>query len=150
MPGINVDDDLIRRLAALIDETGLTEIEYAEGLKRIRVAKGAAPTMAAHVPSQESAPSAGSPAAMPDVRPDASHPGAVTAPMVGTAYLQPEPSSPQFVSSGDRVEKGQVLLIIEAMKVMNQIVAPRAGTVRQIFVSNGAPVEYGEILMIVD
>ena len=149
MPGINVDDDLIRRLAALIDETGLTEIEYAEGLKRIRVAKGTAPTAPVYMAAPEPAAPA-STAAAPEARPDGSHPGAVTAPMVGTAYLQPEPTSPQFVSPGDRVEKGQVLLIIEAMKVMNQISAPRAGTVRQIFVSNGAPVEYGEILMIVD
>lgn len=150
-----VDADVIRRLAALIDETGLTEIEYEEGSRRIRVARGIAPA-----PAQSPAYVAPAPAASaqggqehPEAPPptsEAGHPGAVTAPMVGTAYLQPDPASPQFVSVGDRVEKGDTLLIIEAMKVMNQIPSPRSGTVRQILVTNEHPVEFGEVLMIIE
>lgn len=146
----DVDADMIRRLAGLIDETGLTEIEYDDGTRKIRVARGPAP-VAAQVPV--AAPQAVEPRDQAQAAPqttDAGHPGAVTAPMVGTAYLQPDPQAPQFVNIGDRVEKGETLLIIEAMKVMNQIPSPRSGTVRQILVGNGHPVEYGEVLMIID
>ena len=149
----DVDADMIRRLAGLIDETGLTEIEYDDGTRKIRVARGPAP-VAAQVPPtppQQTVESRNQlhAQAAPQAA-DAGHPGAVTAPMVGTAYLQPDPQAPQFVNIGDRVEKGDTLLIIEAMKVMNQIPAPRSGTVRQILVANGHPVEYGEVLMIID
>ena len=149
MAGFDVDANMIRRLAALIDETGLTEIEYDDGRRRIRVARGApavsvapamAPTVTVTAPAPAPAVALG----------DASHPGAITAPMVGTAYLQPDPNAPAFVQIGDTVKKGDTLLIIEAMKVMNQIPAPKAGTVRQILISNGAPVEYGEVLMIIE
>ncbi len=148
----DVDADMIRRLASLIDETGLTEIEYDDGTRKIRVARALAP-VAAQVAS--AAPQPMQSGDQPQMQPapqvvDAGHPGAVTAPMVGTAYLQPDPQAPQFVNVGDRVEKGDTLLIIEAMKVMNQIPSPRSGTVRQILVTNGHPVEYGEVLMIID
>lgn len=154
MPAFDVDADMIRRLAGLIDETGLTEIEYDDGRRRIRVARAPGPA----APMAPPAPAAAAPVAVapepaaPPGHPkaDASHPGAVTAPMVGTAYLQPSPEAAPFVRPGDRVRKGDVLLIIEAMKVMNQIPSPRDGTVREILVANGAPVEYGEVLMIID
>ncbi|MFN4088320.1 MAG: acetyl-CoA carboxylase biotin carboxyl carrier protein [Alphaproteobacteria bacterium] len=148
MPAFDVDADMIRRLAGLIDETGLTEIEWEDGQRRIRVARTAAaiasmPSVAVPV-ATVAQPQPGSAA------PDGAHPGAVTSPMVGTAYLGSEPSAPPFVKVGDTVAKGDTLLIIEAMKVMNQIPAPRAGTVKQILVANGAPVEFGELLMIVE
>jgi acetyl-CoA carboxylase biotin carboxyl carrier protein len=149
MSKLEVDDDAIRRLAALIDETGLTEIEYDDGTHRIRVARGApmvamAPASTPAVTVNVPAPNGGGQAA------EVSHPGAIAAPMVGTVYLQPDPNAPPFVRVGDQVRQGDILLIIEAMKVMNQIPAPRAGTVRQVLVSNGAPVEYGEVMMIIE
>lgn len=150
----DVDADMIRRLAGLIDETGLTEIEYDDGTRRIRVARGLAPVQAqAAAFAPPAGPGGGEPEPVksaPAQLPDATHPGAVTAPMVGTAYLQPDPQAAPFVDVGDRVEKGDTLLIIEAMKVMNQIPSPRSGTVRQILVASGHPVEYGEVLMIID
>ena len=153
MPGFDVDPELVRRLAALLEETGLTEIEYQEGRRRIRVGRGVTgPVVTTPAPSPGTAGAAlpgGTPAAETEAA-DATHPGAITAPMVGTAYLQPEPGSPHFVQEGDQVKQGDTLLIIEAMKVMNQILASRAGTVRQILVSNGAPVEYGEVLIILE
>ena len=158
MPPFDVDADMIRRLAGLIEETGLTEIEYDDGRRRIRVARTpapngpaiiAAPTPVAGAPSAAAVdtPRVAEPAAAPV---GAGHPGAVTAPMVGTVYLQPSPNSPAFVRVGDRVKKGDTLLIIEAMKVMNQIQAPRDGVVREVLVANGAPVEYGQALMILE
>lgn len=149
----DVDADMIRRLAGLIDETGLTEIEYDDGTRRIRVARGLssapAPAPAYAAPATAAEPAQSQKAEAPPAA-DASHPGAVTAPMVGTVYLQPDPQAPQFVNVGDRVEKGDTVLIIEAMKVMNQIPSPRTGTVRQILVTSGHPVEYGEVVMIID
>jgi acetyl-CoA carboxylase biotin carboxyl carrier protein len=135
------DAELIRTLAALLTETGLTEIEYAIGDRRIRVARviggsGPAPSPAVVAPS--TAPVPGGPV---------DHPGAVKAPMVGTAYLAPQPGAPPFVRLGDSVTEGQVLLIIEAMKVMNQIRAHRSGRIAQIFVADAQPVEYGAVLM---
>lgn len=151
MPAFDVDADMIRRLAGLIDETGLTEIEWDDGRRRIRVARNGAASSVV-LPATGAAPPSAEPAPAPPPAPeaDASHPGAVTSPMVGTAYLAPEPGAPAFVRTGDQVNKGDTLLIIEAMKVMNQIPAPRSGTVKQILVTNGAPVEYGELLMIVE
>jgi acetyl-CoA carboxylase biotin carboxyl carrier protein len=138
---LNVDGDLVRALAALLEETGLSEIEYAEGDRRIRVVRGAPAIVLPH--AAEAPASAPAPAAA--ARPA----GAVTAPMVGTAHLAPQPGAPPFVSLGDAVTVGQVLLIIEAMKVMNQIDAPRAGKVVDIRVGEGAPVEYGQVLMVI-
>ncbi len=138
-----VDGDLVRALASLLRETGLSEIEYAEGDRRIRVVREAA----ASVPLAAAAVTAAS-AAAPLAAAEPS--GAVKAPMVGTAYLAPQPGAPPFVTIGDTVREGQVLLLIEAMKVMNQIPAPRPGRVAQILVSDGAPVEYGQVLLILE
>ena len=149
MSRITIDEEAIRRLAALLEETGLAEIEIAEAESRLRVSRGApaAPVIAAAAsPARAAGPAA--PAPEPEI--DASHPGAVTSPMVGVAYLSPEPNAAPFVKPGDRVAAGQTLLLIEAMKTFNQIKAPRAGTVTRILVESGAPVEYGEVLMLVE
>jgi acetyl-CoA carboxylase biotin carboxyl carrier protein len=143
-----IDSDLVRSLAALLDETGLTEIEYSVGDRRIRVARTAAalaPTVAVAVPAPAEAPAAPASAVAP-----VDHPGAVKAPMVGTAYIAPQPDQPPFVKLGDRVEEGRVLLIIEAMKVMNQIRAPKGGRVAEILIADGTPVEYGQVLMVIE
>jgi acetyl-CoA carboxylase biotin carboxyl carrier protein len=144
------NEELIRSLANLLNETGLTEIEIEENNLRVRVARTL--TMQTHsVPYSHMAPGAagvasGAPAA-PSLE---NHPGVVTSPMVGTAYRAPEPGAANFVEIGSVVREGQTLLIIEAMKTMNQISAPRAGTVKSVFVENGQPVEYGEPLMIIE
>jgi acetyl-CoA carboxylase biotin carboxyl carrier protein len=142
-----IDPDLIRTLAALLDETGLGEIEYAEGERRVRVARPAAPSVTTVA-------AAAAPAAAPQAALAAdggSAPaGALTSPMVGTVYLAPEPKAPPFVNVGDKVREGQTVLIIEAMKVMNAIRAPRSGTVTRILVASGAPVEYGEPLLVIE
>jgi len=154
MSRIPFDPDAIRALAALLAETGLSEIELAERDSRIRVVR-AAPVVAA-APSSASVPAVPSLAANATPAPaaptadDAQHPGAVTSPMVGVAYLAPEPGAAPFVGVGQTVAAGQTLLLIEAMKTFNQIRAPRAGTVARILVSSGAPVEYGEALMILE
>ena len=143
-PDFAVDAELVRALAALLDETGLSEIEYAVGDRRIRVSRGEAPRTAASVVVAQ-------PAAAPAPQIAASEPrGAVKSPMVGTAYLAVQPGAPPFVQLGDQVQAGQVLLLIEAMKVMNQIPAPTAGRVREILVADGAPVEYGQVLLVLD
>jgi len=137
------DAELIRSLAALLSETGLTEIEYAIGDRRIRIARvpgGAAPPVVA-------AAAASGPPPLPA---SADHIGAVKAPMVGTAYLAPQPGDPPFVRLGDVVTEGQPLLIIEAMKVMNQIRAHRPGRIAQILVEDAQPVEYGALLMLIE
>jgi len=145
---ITIDGDLVRALAALLEETGLSEIEYASGDKRIRVARGGPPAAApalvvpAPQPVRDGAPAAATAAAEPA--------GAVKAPMVGTVYLAPQPGAPPFITSGETVREGQVLLLIEAMKVMNQIAAPRAGRIAQILVADGTPVEYGQILLLLE
>jgi acetyl-CoA carboxylase biotin carboxyl carrier protein len=140
-----VDGDLVRTLAALLEETGLTEIEYAMGERRIRVVRGGftAPAVTVAVPAPGAA--AAAPAAV-----TAEAPGTIKAPMVGTAYLAAQPEAPPFVKLGDSVREGQTLLIIEAMKVMNQIPAPRAGKVVRILVADGAPVEYGQPLLVLE
>ena len=142
-----IDSDLVRTLAALLDETGLTEIEYAVGDRRIRVARTTALAPTVNV-AAASAPVAAEPPAAAVAPVD--HPGAIKAPMVGTAYIAPQPEQPPFVKLGDRVEEGRVLLIIEAMKVMNQIRAPKAGRVAEILIVDGAPVEYGQVLMVIE
>jgi acetyl-CoA carboxylase biotin carboxyl carrier protein len=150
------DLDLIRDLARILDETGLTEIEIGSGAGRIRVARQALAQPVAAAAALGPAPAltlipgaAAEKGAILQSEP-ANHPGAVTSPMVGAAYVAPEPSAPPFVKVGDQVSEGQTLLIIEAMKTMNPIRAPRAGRVSRILVENGAPVEYGEVLLIIE
>jgi acetyl-CoA carboxylase biotin carboxyl carrier protein len=140
---LTVDGDLVRALAALLQETGLTEIEYAVGERRIRVARAqpAAGIMTVSTPAAASAPAAAA---------SVEAPGTIKAPMVGTAYLSPQPDAPSFVKLGDNVREGQTLLIIEAMKVMNQIPAPRAGKVTRILIGDGTPVEYGQPLVVLE
>ncbi len=141
-PLLSPDPGLIRTLALLLAETGLTEIEYAVGDRRIRVARGLS------TGGQAAVTAAGAP--NPAAGRLADHPGAVTAPMVGTAYLSPQPGAPAFVRLGDGVVEGQPLLIIEAMKVMNEIRAPRPGRITQILVGDAQPVEYGTALMLIE
>lgn len=143
MAKLEVDEALVRKLAQLLTETGLTEIEYETGEQRIRVNRHAAAPVAAAAPA---APAAATPSAASEGPPA----GAVTSPMVGTCYLSSEPGGAPFVKVGDRVSKGQTILIIEAMKVMNPIPAPTAGTVREIAVEDGRPVEYGETLLVIN
>jgi acetyl-CoA carboxylase biotin carboxyl carrier protein len=145
MPKFDVDDALVRKLAALLNETGLTEIEYETGEQRIRVTRGGATLAVA--PAAPATGAAAVPAATPAS--DGPPPGAVMSPMVGTAYASSEPGAAPFVKVGDKVSKGQTLLIIEAMKVMNPIPAPHGGTVKDILFGDGRPVEYGEVLMVV-
>ena len=145
MTRIPIDPDTIRALAAVLAETGLTEIEISDKDSRIRVVRGGAvapaPTV---VPVAVAAPAVAPPPVAADV---ASHPGAVVSPMVGVAYLSPEPGAPAFVTVGQQVSAGQTLLLIEAMKTFNQIKAPKAAA---ILVQSGAPVEYGEVLIVLD
>jgi acetyl-CoA carboxylase biotin carboxyl carrier protein len=149
MSRIAIDEEAIRRLAGLLDETGLAEIEIAEGESRIRVARAQAASTVVAAPAVRTVAVPAEPL-RPDLAPDAAHPGAVVSPMVGVAYLAPEPGTPPFVKLGDRVAQGQTLLLIEAMKTFNQIKAPKAGTVVRILVESGAPVEYGEVLMLIE
>jgi len=152
---IEFDPAAIRELAQILRETDLTEIELVDGEARLRVvrqtsvvaAAPAAVTVAAPVAAPVVAAAA---AAAPAETADADHPGAVTSPMVGVAYLSPEPGAPPFVTVGSKVAQGQTLLLIEAMKTFNQIKATRAGTVTRILVESGMPVEYGEPLMIIE
>ena len=146
-----VDTALIETLAELLQRTGLTEIELAEGDSRIRVARQPQPVIAS-VPAIAPTPASSGPAASEAMAHAAAeeHPGAVRAPMVGTVYLTPEPGAPPFIIVGAEVREGQTLLIIEAMKVMNPIRAPRGGRLVQLLVNSGDPVEYGELLMIVE
>jgi acetyl-CoA carboxylase biotin carboxyl carrier protein len=148
MPPFEIDPDLIRRLAGLMAESGLSEIELADGDRRVRVSRGAI-LVAASQPAAMT-PAGPAAAAPPAAISAASHPGVVASPMVGTAYLQGEPGAPPFVTVGDTVRKDDTLLIIEAMKVMNPIKAPKSGVIAQILVSDGQPVEYGEPMMIIE
>jgi acetyl-CoA carboxylase biotin carboxyl carrier protein len=148
--GGNFDKDLIRELAALLDETGLTEIEIEHEGRRVRVARGGKVTQAAFVSDlgDREAREASRGAARNEEF--IVHPGTVTSPMVGTAYRSPEPGAPPFVEIGSKVAAGQTLVIIEAMKTMNQIPSPRAGIVIAILVEDGQPVEYGEPLAVIE
>ena len=146
------DSALIRELALLLDETSLTEIEIERAGLRVRVARNisiAASMPANYQPAAASASgdASGASAAITDL---AKHPGVVPSPMVGTAYWSPEPGAKPFIEVGSKVSAGQTLLIIEAMKTMNQIPSPRAGTVTQILVEDGQPVEFGEPLVIIE
>jgi acetyl-CoA carboxylase biotin carboxyl carrier protein len=141
------DSALIRELALLLDETNLTEIEIERAGLRVRVARNI--SIAAAMPASY-APGAPVASAPPPVADLAKHPGVVPSPMVGTVYWASEPGAKPFIEVGAKVAAGQTLLIIEAMKTMNQIPAPRAGTVTQILVEDGVPVEYGEPLVIIE
>jgi acetyl-CoA carboxylase biotin carboxyl carrier protein len=146
-----VDHDLIRELTELLDETGLTEIEIEQDGQRVRVARNVvgraggpahiAPPVAAPAPVAMSTPTSADPA---------KHPGVVTSPMVGTAYMAAEPGGKPFVEIGSKVKAGDTLMIVEAMKTMNQIPAPRAGTVIQVLFEDGQPVEFGQPLVIIE
>jgi acetyl-CoA carboxylase biotin carboxyl carrier protein len=150
--GKEIDSELVRQLAELLEETGLSEIEYGKDGWHVRVARHAGGTVSVTAPATPSAAPEPSGAAEPPATPEAmaEHPGAVTSPMVGVAYLAPEPNAPDFVSVGDTVTEGQTLLLIEAMKVFNPIHASHGGTVKAILVENGAPVEFGEALVIIE
>lgn len=155
-----IDNESVRRLADLLDETGLTEIEYDDGDLRIRVARQQAGALAYAAPPapHTTGPAEAGPAPPPGAAPaseapatvTADHPGAVTSPMVGTVYLSPEPGAASFINVGDTVSVGQTLMLVEAMKTFNEIKAPHAGIVRQIVVENGVPVEFGDVLAIVE
>jgi acetyl-CoA carboxylase biotin carboxyl carrier protein len=146
MPNFDVDEALVRKLAGLLDETGLTEIEYRSGEQTVRVSRNAA----AAVYSPGVAPHAEHPAEEKRPADTGPHPGAVTAPMVGVVYLAPEPGSPPFVKPGDVVAEGQTLLLIEAMKTFNPVRAPHAGRVARVLVADKMPVEFGEELVILE
>ena len=141
----DIDEELVRKLATLMDETGLTEIEYGiEGIN-IRVSKAANYAVAA--PALTSAAPVATEIAEVDA---ASHPGVVKSPMVGVVYTSSDPDSPAFVKVGDTVSEGKTLLLIEAMKVFNPILAPKAGRISQILILGGSPVEFGEPLVIIE
>ena len=145
MPKFDIDEALLRKLAALLNETGLTEIEYENQGQRVRVNRGGGQlAYAAH-----GAPAAQPVAASAPASPAGPPAGALLSPMVGTAYLAAEPGGTPLVKAGDKVKKGQTLLIIEAMKVMNPIPAPEAGTVEAVLIGDGQPVEFGEPLMVI-
>ncbi|WP_414593659.1 acetyl-CoA carboxylase biotin carboxyl carrier protein [Ancylobacter sp. G4_0304] len=150
-----IDPALVREIATLLSESDLTEIEVQHEDLRIRVVRAAPTVYAAPAPvavapaAAAPAPAAAAPAPAAAADP-AKHPGVVPSPMVGTAYLGPEPGARSFVDVGTVVKEGQTLLIVEAMKTMNAIPAPRAGTVTRILVDNAQPVEYGEPLMIIE
>ncbi len=147
MANFDIDGDLVRKLADLLRETGLTEVEFAEGERRIKVTRHTGGTVLAAAPQ---AVAAAPVVAAGAVRPGQAPVGAVTSPMVGTAYVAPEPGGAPYVRVGDPVKIGQTVMIIEAMKVMNPIKAPRNGTVGQILVGDGQPVEFGEVLLIIE
>lgn len=149
---MKIDSKAIKELAGLLDETGLTEIEISEGDKAIRVSRGGT-IVAGHaapfsMPSDPTLPQTANMSAPDTVA--HTHPGAVTSPMVGTAYLKPSPEAASFVKKGDTVKAGDTLLIIEAMKVMNPIKAEKGGTITHIMVENGKPVEFGDVLMVIE
>ena len=150
--GIDVDTALVRELAELLAETGLSEIEVEDGDRKIRVARGTAPAAATyHAPPLPAA--AAAPVPPPSVPAGevvgADVANALASPMVGTVYLASEPGTPNFVSVGDQVSEGDTLLIIEAMKVMNPITADKAGTIKAILVDNAQPVEFGQPLVVI-
>jgi len=152
--GMNIDSALVRELAELLNETGLTEIEVEDDDRRIRVARGgtmmAAPAQmyAAPAPAAPVAPAAAAPAAAPSA-PAAAPVDAVKSPMVGTCYLAPEPGAANFIAVGKAVKEGDTLLIVEAMKVMNPITAPKSGTISAILVDNAQPVEFDQPLVVI-
>jgi acetyl-CoA carboxylase biotin carboxyl carrier protein len=144
---ITVDHDLIKELTKLLDETGLTEIEIEQDDHRVRVARQSGIVAAAPVAVPVAVPQ---PVPTPAAADPVKHPGLVVSPMVGTAYAASEPGARPFIEIGNKVKAGDTLLIIEAMKTMNQIPAPRSGTVVQILFEDGQPVEFGEPLVIIE
>ncbi|MDX1484894.1 MAG: acetyl-CoA carboxylase biotin carboxyl carrier protein [Alphaproteobacteria bacterium] len=147
----SIDEGVIQQLVRLLDEHGLTELEYGEGRWHVRVSRAAVGQLAA-APAAQPAAAAPEPEgeAPAPAEVSATHPGAVTSPMVGTVYVAPEPGADPYVKVGDTVGEGQTLLLIEAMKTMNPIRAPRTGRVAQILAKNASPVEYGEVLIILE
>ena len=147
MTRIPFDPDTIRSLAAILKEAGLTELSMQEGEAKLRLVRAASPVVAASPPAA----AAPVPPPLPTVAPGDEPPpeGAVTSPMVGIAYLSPEPGTPPYIAVGQMVIAGQTLLLIEAMKTFNQIKSPRAGTVTQILITPGSPVEYGQPLVVI-
>ncbi len=152
----SADTALVKALADILDDAGLAELEYETAAVTVRLSRVSgnmtpampvAPAAAPAAPVGEAAPTASTAAKPADA---AAHPGAVTSPMVGTAYTSPEPGADCFIEVGSAVKKGQTLLIVEAMKVMNPIAAPKDGTVSQILVQNAQPVEFGEALVIIE
>lgn len=154
---MKIDSKAIKQLAKILEETGLNEIEVAEGEQMIRVNKGMMVSAGTSVAAAPAAPAMSSDPTVPQSAntdlPDTitgDHPGAVTSPMVGTAYSAPEPDAPNFTTKGSQVKEGETLLIIEAMKVMNPIKAHKGGTVTQVLFENGQPVEFGDVLMVIE
>lgn len=152
--GMNIDSALVRELAELLNETGLTEIEVEDNDRKIRVAKGGgvAAVMPAPAPVAPVAPAPSTaPASAPtaEATPSDDTAGALKSPMVGTAYLAPEPGKPDFVKVGDTVAEGDTILIVEAMKVMNPITADKAGTIKAILIDNAQPVEFDQPLVVI-
>ena len=162
MAKFSVDTDMVEKLASIVSDKDLAEIKITSGDDSIRVTRTlAGETIVASSPAvaaapvaptpSVSAPTASAPAPVENASDDLeSHPGAVKSPMVGTAYLSPQPGAAAFVSEGDTVTEGQTLLIVEAMKVMNQIPAPKGGTVKKVVVQDSSPIEYGEVLIIIE
>ena len=149
------DTALVKALADILDEAGLAELEYETADLSVRLSRvtGAAPVAAVTPVAAPAALPAAAPAPATATAPaddPASLPGAVTSPMVGTVYVAPEPDAPAFIAVGDSVKKGQTVLIVEAMKVMNPITAPIDGKITQIMVQNGQPVEFGEVLVVIE
>ena len=144
----DVDSDLIRKLASLLEETGLGEIEYATDDWKIRIARPPLTTVASVITPAATATAISQPSV--EARPAADNPAALKSPMVGTAYLTPDPQSSAFVSVGSLVGEGDTVMIIEAMKVMNAIQAHRSGTVTEILINGGQPIEFGQVLMVIE
>jgi len=155
----DIDSKLIGEIAEIMAETGLTEVELKQGDSTLRLSKtsgvAAAPALVAAAPVAApvaAAPAPGAPAAEAAAPAEsaADHPGAVTSPMVGTVYLAPQPGADDFVKAGDRISEGDTLMIIEAMKVMNPLPAPRSGTIKAVLVTDSQPVEFGDPLIIIE
>ena len=144
------DTALVKALADILDEAGLAELEYETADLSVRLSRVSGAAVAAPAAARAAAPAAPAAAPAADSADAASHPGAVTSPMVGTVYVAPEPDAPNFIEVGGTVKKGQTLFIVEAMKVMNPITAPADGTVKQILVQNAQPVEFGEVLVVIE
>jgi acetyl-CoA carboxylase biotin carboxyl carrier protein len=147
-----VDPAVIRQLAALLDETGLGEIEIEQKGSRVRVSRGTGGTASEAAPFHMAPPTAATvtpPSIDPGARPSGPHPGTLTSPMVGTVYVGASPGAQPFVKLGDQVKEGQTLLIVEAMKTMNPIVAPSSGKILEIFIRDAQPVEFGEPLLVI-
>ena len=150
--GMNIDSKLVRELAELLNETGLTEIEVEDGDRKIKVARHAAAVQMTAAPAPMAAPAAAAPAlplTAAAAEPAALDPGALKSPIVGTCYLSADPTSAPFITVGQQVKVGDTLVIIEAMKVMNPITATSAGTVKAILVENAQPVEYDQPLVVI-